>query len=325
VVGLDPQGVRVTDHGFRTSEENLISAFAAIPGEVHVHLEASSLAGWARSVLKPRVARVVVGHPQSNAWIGKDPLKNDRVDAFKLAEFLRLGRVHEVYYPDDPQRAVFKQIVQHYDDLTDQQAREQVKIKARLRAHGILTAGTAPFSSKGREACLARVPSEAAREAIRQLYGLLDQMRQAQRQARRLMIREAQRYSEIARFDKVPGVGLIGACRYSAYVQTPDRFSSKRKLWRYCRLGITDRSSDGKPLGYQAIDRNGNGRLKDFSRKAYQGAMQTRSDNAFKRTYNEALQRKHNETHARLTTQRKIVAVLRAMWKGGADYQDLTG
>lgn len=324
-VGVNSDGVRIFDRGFRTGEEPLIAVFAEIPGEIQVHVEAGSMAGWIRRVLKPRVARVWVGHPQSSAWIAKDPLKNDRLDAFKLAEILRMGRVHEVYYSDDPERSAFKQVVQHYDDLTAQQARAQVKIKARLMAHGILTSGTTPFSREGREKCLARVPSDAAREAIRQLYDLLDGMRRSQKEACQLMLREAKRHPEIAHFDTVPGVGPIGAARFSAYVQTPDRFSSKRKLWRYCRLAITDRSSDGKSLGRKALDRNGNGRLKDFSRKAFQGAMRTRTDNLFKRTYEQTLQRTHNATHARLTTQRKIVAVLRAIWKGGVDYQNVTG
>jgi len=110
---------------------------------------------------------------------------------------------------------------------------------------------------------------------------------------------------------------LIGAARFSASIQTPDRFSSKRKLWRYCRLGITERSSDGKRLGPKRLDHTGLGRLKDVSRKAFISALHTRSDNAFKRSYQRALARTHNATHARLTTQRKILAVLRAMWKGG--------
>ncbi len=101
LVALDPEGRLVRNVKFSTSEEKLISAVAGLPGEVHVHLEASELAGWVRSVLKARVARIVISHAKTNAWIANDPLKSDRRDAFKLAELLRLGWVHEVYYPED--------------------------------------------------------------------------------------------------------------------------------------------------------------------------------------------------------------------------------
>ncbi|MCA1603047.1 MAG: IS110 family transposase [Acidobacteria bacterium] len=116
-------------------------------------------------------------------------------------------------------------------------------------------------------------------------------------------------------------MGPIGACRFSAYVQTPHRFSSKRKLWRYCRLSVSFRSSDGKPLRYPKLDRAGCGRLKDVSRKAFEAARQTKEGNSFKRAYSEALERTHNETHARLSVQRKIVSTLRAMWLTMSPYR----
>jgi transposase len=321
-VAMDRDKVVLKDRKLDTTEANLIRAFEDVRGEVHVHLEAGELAAWVRRVLKGRVARVVVGHPKSSAWISKDPLKRDRLDAFKLADLLRAGQVHEVYYTDEGHRTVFKQIVQHYDDVTSQEVRLKNKIKAAFREQGIIPKGGDVYGAAGREKFLAAVPSAAAREAIAQLYELLDVTLKAQKGAFRLMKRESERYPEVERFDDVPGLGVVSACRFSAYLQTPHRFSSKRKLWRYCRLGITDRQSDGKPLGRQALDWNGNGRLKEMSRTAFLGAMRKADDNLFKRTYRGTLQRTHNETHARLTTQRKILAVLLAMWKGGTKFRD---
>jgi transposase len=322
---MDKAGTVEVDRKFATSEANLLDVFGAMKGPVHVHLEASELAGWIRGVIRPHVERVVVSHPRTNAWIAKDPLKRDRLDAFKLGELLRLGRIHEVFYPDDKNRTLFKQLVQHYDDVTTQVSRLKVKVKARLRVHGVLPRGEDVYTTKGREVYVAQVPSGVAREAIRQVYAMMDQAETARQQALSLMSREARHYPEVAVFDEAPGVGLIGACQFSAYVQTPHRFSSKRKLWRYCRLGITNRSSDGKPLGRRRLDSSGCGRLKAMSHAAFQGAMACRADNAFKRTFHHALETTHNATHARLTTQRKILAVLRALWLGGTRYQNDKG
>jgi transposase len=238
---------------------------------------------------------------------------------------LRLGRVHEVYYPEDESRRLFKYLVQHYDDVTDQETRRKLKIKARLRAQGIIIKGRGVYGPRGRGLALQQLQASAARQMIEQLYSILDHTLQTQHEALALLRRQARQYPEVERFQTVPGVGVIGAARFSAYIQTPHRFSSKRKLWRYCRLGITQRSSDGKPLGPKHLDQAGNGRLQDLSRKAFNGAMHTRADNAFKRTYRQVLARTHNATHARLTTQRKILAVLRALWKGGTVYQDDKG
>ena len=136
LVAVDPEGLVLRNLQFPTSEAKLLAAIAGVPGEMQVHLEASALAGWIRRSLKGRVARVVIRHATTNAWIAKDPRKRDSVDAFKLAELLRLGRVHEVYYPPEEHREVFKQLVQHYDDVVAQQLQFKLKIKARLRAQG---------------------------------------------------------------------------------------------------------------------------------------------------------------------------------------------
>jgi transposase len=321
-VAIKNDGSIEVNRSFPTSEANLRAAFADQRGEIHVHLEAGELAPWAASVIAPMVKRVVCSHPKDNAWIAKDADKCDRVDAYKLAELLRLNRFKEVHYAPDQPRRNFKQLVQHYDELTGQQARMKTKIKARLRMQGVIVTGERLFSSKGRKEVLARVESRDLRTAITQLYEVLDQSVAAQEQARLLMLRAAQAFPEIKLFRTAPGVGPIGACRFSAYIHTPSRFSSKRKLWKYCRLSVSHRSSNGKPLRRPRLDRSGCGRLKDVSRKAFDVAIRSRRDNGFKRAYQRALETTHDKTHARLTVQRKIVSTLRAMWITRTPYGD---
>jgi transposase len=325
LVALDREGMVLRNLQVPTSEAKLRAALVGLPGEVYVHLEASELAGWSCRILKGQVARVVIGPATTNAWIAKDPRKRDRVDAFQLAELLRMGRVHEGYYPEEEHRAVLKQLVPHYDDVVAQQIRLKLKIKARLRAPGVILRGRGVYSHPGREVALQQVVSLAARQAIGHLYTLLDHTLEAEHEALALLRRHVRQYPEIARFRPVPGGGVLGAARFSASMQTPPRFSSKRKLWRYCRLGSTERSSDGNRLGPQRLAQTGHGRLKDVSRKAFMRALHTRSDNAFKRSSQQPLARTPNATPARLTTQRQILAVLRALGKGGTVYQDNNG
>jgi len=313
-VGMNEAGMVRVKREFQTSEANLIKAVSDLKGEIHVHLEAGELAPWVVSVIAPLVHRVVCSHPQSNAWIAKDADKCDSIDAFKLADLLRLNRFKEVHYPAAQARRDFKSLVQHYDELTAQQARLKTKLKARLRMQGVIVRGQRAFSVSGRKTVLAAVKSAAVRTAINQLYTVLDQSVAAQTEARLLMLRAAQALPEIKIMKTAPGVGPIGACRFSAYVHAPLRFSSTRKLWKYCRLSVSHRSSNGKPLRRPRLDRNGCGRLKDVSRKAFDAALRSSQDNAFKRAYQRALETTHDTTHARLTVQRKIVSTLRAMW-----------
>lgn len=321
-VAIKTDGSIEVNRSFTTSETNLRTAFAGLRGEIQVHLEAGELAPWAASVIAPLVTRVVVSHPQSNAWIAKDADKCDRIDAYKLAELLRLKRFKEVFYPPQQSRREFKTLVQHYDELTAQQARLKTKLKARLRMQGVIVTGERLFSVTGRKPVLAEVQSRVVRTTISQLYTVLDQSVVAQTEARLLMLRAAQAFPEIKLFRTVPGVGPIGACRFSAYIHTPQRFSSKRKLWKYCRLSVSHRSSNGKPLRRPRLDRCGCGGLKDVSRKAFDVAIRSRQDNGFKRAYLRALETTHAATHARLAVQRKIVSTLRAMWLTMTPYCD---
>ena len=321
-VAMKVDGSVRVNRNFSTSEVNLRAAFADQRGEIHVHLEAGELAPWVASVIAPLVTRVVCSHPKDNAWIAKDADKCDRVDAYKLAELLRLNRFKEVHYAPDQPRRNFKQLVQHYDEMTAQQARMKTKLKARLRMQGVIVTGQRLFSATGRKEVLARVEARDLRTAVTQLYAVLDQSVAAQEQARLLMLRAAQAFPEIKLLRTVPGIGTIGACRFSAYIHTPSRFSSKRKLWKYCRLSVSHRSSNGKPLRRPRLDRSGCGRLKDVSRKAFDVAIRSRQDNGFKRTYQRAIETTHDKTHARLTVQRKIVSTLRAIWITRTPYCD---
>lgn len=324
-VGMQPDGCVKLSRSFPMSEANLIKAFTGLGSDLHVHFEAGELAPWVRSIIAPLVAQVIISHPPANAWIGKDPNKRDQLDATKLADLLRMNRVHPVYYAEQQSRREFKQLVQHFDDLTDQQIRIKYKIKARFRVQGVIVRGQQLFTVTGRGEVLDRITSPQVRQAITQLYEVLDQMLTSQLAAQKLMLQAAKSFPEVELFKAVPGIGPITACRFSAYIQTPHRFSTVRKLWRYCRLGVSRRSSDGKLLSHPKLDPSGCGRLKDVTRKAFNAAMRRTADNMFKRAYERSLASTHNKTHARLSVQRKFVSVLRAMWLDMTPYRDELG
>ena len=86
---------------FPPSERELRRAAAHFKGEVRVLLEEGELAHWAAGCVRGLVQEVVVCAPKRNAWIYKDSRKDDRGDAGKLAEILRLGQYRAVYQSED--------------------------------------------------------------------------------------------------------------------------------------------------------------------------------------------------------------------------------
>ncbi len=203
---MDDQGKLVYAKQFATSERNLIlhaqELRTRFRGELHLVLEEGEMAQWIAGVLRPEVTRLVVSDPKRNAWIARDTLKADRFDAEKLARLLRGGFLKEVYHPEDPDRAEFKRVVQHYHSLTSDQATIKVQIKSRFRAHGVILKLRDVFGRAGRESCLALLPGDLGRQMIRQLFIVLDASEEAQKQAKKLMITMGRQYPEVAQFAK---------------------------------------------------------------------------------------------------------------------------
>jgi transposase len=217
-------------------------------------------------------------------------------------------------------------LVQHYERLTREVVQIKQQIKAYLRVQGVIVKNRELYSKEGRVPVLNRVASEITQKMVRQHFAVLDSLQKQQNEALKLIKRESKNYPEIALLSEMPGVKTILAARFSAYIQTPHRFRNRKKLVRYSRLSVVDRTSDGKPLGYQRLDRQGNGSLKDLSRKAFNASCKrTKKENAFRRFYEKSLQATHNEDNARLSTQRKILNVMAAIWRKKEHYDDNRG
>jgi len=318
---MDDDGSFVGNIEFPTSENNIINGLKSIKAkEKHLTIEAGALTYWAAQVATPYVSQVIVCDPRENALIYKSPYKKDKVDTRKLCRLLRLGELNHVYQAETDDRAIFKAAAQHYMDLRNQVIRLKQKIKAMYRYWGIINVFTdAVYGNTGRNKYLEQVKQLPVRNQLNRLYYLMDQTETMRKSALKSMKQLGRKYTEIREFKKIPGIADINAHVFDAFIQTPHRFAKKSRLWKYCRLSVTDRSSDGKPLGFQRIDPSGIGELKALSYRAFLAAM--KSDNEVKRFYLDSLQRTHSRKHARLNTQRKILSVMYSIWKKGAAYR----
>ena len=306
---------------FKTSERNIVEALRAVPAkEKYLVLEETNLARWVAQVARPYVTKVMVADPRENALIYKSPYKKDEVDTKKLCRLARLGEIKIIYHALTDDRAIFKTAVQHYLDMRDQQVRLKGKIKAKYRYWGVIKVdGETVYGSEGREKYLEQIQHFAVVRQLEQLYRVMDETVLMQGLALKQVKQLGRSYPEVREFKKIPGVGDIGAHVFDAFIQTPDRFPGRRQLWRYCRLGIREHSSDGKPLGYKMLDKSGVSELKALSYMAWMTAQ--KGDNEVKKFYLQSLHHTHNHVHARLNTQRKILAVMYGLWRKGEKYR----
>ena len=317
---LDDQGNEINHWRFPTDPRQLLHSVQSVPATVkRLMLEQSNLARWIAQLLKPHVQQLVVCDARRNHLISQDSHKHDRRDAFALARLLRLNEYKPVWQPSDDQRVLFKRAAQAYENSVLRQTRLKLQIKSLFQHWGLFPTGATVFAKAGRSAWLRQLPYDSLRSQALLLYALLDQALAGQAQARRLLCQSGRLFPEVQRLRTAPGVGLVGAHLFVAYVQDPHRFATFPKLTRYCRLGIRDRTSDNKPLGFKQLDRQGNGVLKAISYRAFLQAAKRRSGPLW-HFYQNSLRQTGSTTHARLNTQRKILRVLWTLWLNGEDF-----
>jgi transposase len=318
---MDANGKFLGNRSFDTCENNITKALKTVKAKTkYLVIEAGPMANWVAQTATAYVTQVIICDPRENALIHKASNKRDEFDTQKLCRLLRLGEFKQVYRPESDQRAIFKAAVQHYLDLRDQLTALKHKIKAMFRQWGVVDVSTdSVYSVSGRVKFLKQVIHHPIYLQLKRLYDLMDTTAAMKQDAEKSMIALGRSYPEIKEFKKIPGIATINAHTFDAFIQTPHRFARRNRLWKYCRLGVTDCTSDGKPLGYKRLDKAGIGELKAMSHRAFMVAM--KSDNEVKRFYLQSLQRTHNHKHARLNTQRKILCVMLGIWKKGQAYR----
>ena len=315
---MDMTGAVIEAFGFQTTAYNLIKLAQRFPEAVFV-LEESTMAQWFVETLSPHAAEVFVSEPKQNKWITSG-MKSDRLDAFKLATMYRLGSLRRVYHSLDHGMVEFKRAVQYRQFLVQQNTRVKNWVKAKYRECGVVPKGDRVYKLGQREEIMKQLP-EMAQVRLRHAYERLDQLGQQEKEAERQMVEHSSLFPEVARFTAVPGVGKVGACTFFAFVQIPNRFRDKHALWSYAGLKVVSKESAGKSIGRPHLMSGGVKALKTMSRHAFLASLRAaRGDNPIANYYRHRREAGLNAHAARLTTQRKILAILLHIWKTGEEY-----
>jgi transposase len=283
---------------------------------VYLTMEAGALTRWASGIVRPLVERLIICEPRHNRLINSNPTKSDEADVEGMCLLLRLGKLKEVWMGIDRTREIYRTLVYELLNWRDAQRELKALIKARYRGWGVLRLhGIKVFSAKWREQYLSQLPAEEERRMMRRLYRQFDHALVEWKETLKEVEQVGRGFWEVREFQRIPGVGPMAAHVFSAIIEQPSRFPNKHKLWKYSQLGITERTSDNKPLGYQRLDRRGNHELKNLSYHSWRTACKsTTGPNAIKTFYQASRLRTGSVRHARLNTQRKILETMWMMW-----------
>ena len=321
VATIGPSGKRLQSHVVETNAKALIEVIRAVPKDRHLCLEEGPHSNWLYEVLAPHVQEIVVALVNES----RGP-KNDKLDAFGLAEQLRIGAIRTKVYK---KRGSFGRLgyrVKAHTLLVADSVRVQSRIKALLRSRGVAVAGGDVYSTNERDEWLSKLP-QSARSIAELLYLEYDGLEGLRQRAEREMILEARKHDVYRIIQTCPGIGEIRAAQILPVVVTPFRFANKRVFWSYCGLGIVMRSSsdwvrgrDGQwikaPVQQtRGLNRNFNRPLKGVFKGAATTVIGRAQDEPLYRHYVSLLDGGTKPNLAKLTIARQIAAIVLALWR----------
>jgi transposase len=316
---VNDAGRVVNAESVATSVNGFMEFVKTVPPPRTIYMEEGTLAAWALETCVHFREKLVITDARKNHWIGSAGQKDDSLDALKLAQLGRGGYIKEIHHPVGKRRR-FRELMIAYHDTVRSTTRIKNKIKARFRQNGIRCIGRTVYSEAHRDEWREKLPQETIALLILDgLWSQLEQSEQTEKELLKAARAQAKQYPEIRHFEALPGVGFISAATISAMLETPHRFSDKRKVWMYAGLGIMTRSSGGKTYS-EKLSTDYNRLLKYTLKQAAEAAIKAK-DNPFRRKYLDMTIFRSIPPHrAKLTIARDILATMWAMWRKGEKY-----
>jgi transposase len=252
--------------------------------------------------------------------------QNDKIDARRLAELLRLNHLSPVYHGEHGLRSL-KELVRSYLTITQDLGRVMSRVKAIYRSWAIPCTGKQVYAARHRVEWLGKIGEPGVRRRAEFYYHQLDALRTVRQEVRRELLGEGKKHQAWRRLCGIPSIGPIRAAVLLGILQTPHRFRIKRQLWTYSGVGIeTSSSADHqvvkgqlerkkKPVEIRGLNRNYNHDLKNLFKGA--AIVAASKPGPFAEFYGKLLTTGMRPEMARLTLARKIATIVLIVWKRG--------
>jgi len=189
---ISQTGKRLRDFPVETNGQALVGAIRMIPGCRRLVFEEGLQSAWLYETVCAHVDDIVVaGVTESRRQ------KNDRRDAYGLAEMLRTGSLEKQIFKAPRQFTVLRELSRTHMTVVRDVVRVQARLKSLYRSRGIPVAGPAVYGVRRREEWQKALPASARRRAAR-LYAELDFVVEQKRQAERDLVRESRKHAIVS-------------------------------------------------------------------------------------------------------------------------------
>ena len=218
-----------------------------LPGPWHGAMEATIFTGWVYDFLKPYALELKVAHPAMLKAITVAKKKNDRADAEKIADLLRVNLLPECHMMAEDLREL-RRVLRYRNMIVNSAVKMKNKMSGLLMEVGAIYDKRKLHGKKYFGSLLDRVEDvpdsvKALLKMSRNGFEMFDDIQKKLVTALRKnsLIRE-----RVQRLMSIPGIGELTALTWVLEMGDVSRFSSSRDAISYCGLCSDQHESAGK-------------------------------------------------------------------------------
>ena len=290
--------------------------FGDLPPHTPVAIEASGTWWWLVDLLERLGHDPILSHPKQTKAIAAARLKNDRVDAERLALLLRGDLLPTVWIPPAALREA-RELVRHRIQLLWVRGVIRNRLQAMLARRNLKPASGQSWLTQRGQRELHRLPLPAAAGRIREDCTAVLPMLDAQ--IRRLDAELLARWGQdprVQRLTTIPGVGPFIAIVLILELGDITRFATAKQVASYVGLTPRVRASAGR-VHAGHISKEGNRLLRWVLVLA---ATQASRRPGPLRTWFHAVKKRRGKKVARVALARRLAEIVFHVWKHECDY-----
>lgn len=225
--------------------------------------------------------------------------KNDKLDAKRLSEMLRLGTFPSSYIPEEKIQHL-RNLVQMRHALMQEKVRCNNRIQAFLDRNGVVMPQQKAFSKKWKYALMQYMGSGDVSVELRYEYDHYVYLEKKNEQVDQELIGYTRKHwaKEYQLIRSITGFGILLPCYIIAFVHPIGRFLSNRKLRRYA--GVI-------PVAKESGDYTSKGRIPKSSSKAL---LRWATNTNLGRYYRKKKKQKKNTSIAKIAVASTLVDII---------------
>src|SRR5271165_1166394 len=192
-----------------TKANAILPCINGLRGDLHVTFEEGTSAARLYDLLKPYVTELIGCDPRKKASMREDS-QNDKIDARRLAELLRIDHLTPVYHGEHGLRTL-KELVRGYLAVKKDLAPVKTRAKAIYRSWAIPCNGKEVYATCHRAEWLEKINEPGVRRRAEFYYQELDGLRVLRQGVRRELLAESKKQKSWKRLCQIPAIGPIRA------------------------------------------------------------------------------------------------------------------